>query len=68
MTHHNPQWRKSSFSSQGSDCVEMADLGEGAVGIRDSKLGDASPVLTFTRLELGAWLAGAQAGEFDDLI
>ncbi|MBB6416081.1 DUF397 domain-containing protein [Streptomyces sp. AK010] len=29
-------WRKSSFSSSGGDCVEVADLGPG-VGVRDSK-------------------------------
>ena len=59
-------WRKSTFSNNGS-CVELADLGGGVVGVRDSKLGDASPVLRFTRGEIDAWLAGAQAGEFDDL-
>lgn len=60
-------WRKSTFSSQNSDCVELADLGDGTLGVRDSKLGDASPVLRFSRTEIGAWLAGAKAGEFDDL-
>ena len=66
MNHHS-QWRKSSFCGQNSDCVEMADLGNGAIGVRDSKLGATSPVLTFTRAELGAFLSGARAGEFDDL-
>lgn len=59
-------WRKSSFSHD-NGCVEFADLGDGMVGVRDDKLGDASPVLSFTRGEINAWLQGAKAGEFDDL-
>lgn len=34
-----PVWRKSSHSGSGanSDCVEVADLGSGRIGFRDSK-------------------------------
>jgi hypothetical protein len=60
-------WRKASFSGQNGSCVELADAGDGIVAVRDSKLGDASPILRFTRAEVAAWLAGAKAGEFDDL-
>ncbi|MWA03328.1 DUF397 domain-containing protein [Actinomadura sp. LD22] len=36
MSAH-PAWRKSSYSSsQGDNCVELADLGD-TVGVRDSK-------------------------------
>ena len=59
-------WRKATFSDN-NGCVELADLGDGIVGVRDSKLGDDSPVLRFTQAEVAAWLAGAAAGEFDDL-
>lgn len=63
-----PQWRKSSFSgSQQGDCVQLADFGSGTVGVRDSKLGDDSPVLTVSRSELAALVAGIRGGEFDDL-
>jgi hypothetical protein len=42
------QWRKSSFSgAQGGDCVETAIRG-GHVLARDSKLGESSPVLTWS--------------------
>lgn len=60
------QWRKSTYSDNGK-CVELADLGDGFVGVRDDKLGDASPVLRFTRDEMRAFLAGAREGQFDDL-
>lgn len=58
-------WRKSSYSVD-NNCVEIADAGPQVV-VRDSKLGDASPVLHFTRAEFAAWLDGCKAGEFDDL-
>jgi hypothetical protein len=45
----------------------MAGLGDGTIGVRDSKLGDDSPVLCFTRHEILALLRGAKAGEYDDL-
>lgn len=45
-------WRKSAHS-EGSNCTE-AGHGQGVVGVRDSKLGEASPVLEFTPL---AWQA-----------
>jgi len=61
------RWRKSSYSNNG-DCVELAPLGDGMVGIRDDKLRDDSPVLRFTRAEMLAFLQGAKAGEFDDLV
>ena len=38
------EWQKSSRSQTQGNCVELR-LGEGSVQIRDSKLGDASPVL-----------------------
>ena len=59
-------WRKSSYSHD-NGCVELADLGDGIVGVRDSKLGRGSPILRFTQAEVEAWLAGSKAGEFDDL-
>lgn len=59
-------WRKSSFTNNGT-CFELADLGPDVVGVRDSKLGEESPVLGFSRAEIQAFIAGAKAGEFDDL-
>ena len=61
----NPEWRKSSFSSSNSDCVEIAPTDDGVM-IRNSNDLDQG-VMTFTRAELSAFIAGAKAGEFDDL-
>jgi hypothetical protein len=61
-----PVYRKSSFSND-NGCFELAGLGDGVVGLRDSKLGDGSPVLRLTRSQLAGLLEGAKAGEFDDL-
>jgi hypothetical protein len=61
------KWRKSSFSNGGgSACVEFAPTDDG-VAMRDSKLGDASPILYFSEAQMAAFLAGAKNGEFDDL-
>jgi hypothetical protein len=58
------RWRKSSFSGL-SDCVEVAELDDGRIGVRNSKAPDAG-MAVFTRQEIDAFLQGAQAGEFDD--
>ena len=34
---HDVVWRKSSWSAFNGDCVEVADLGGGLIGVRDSK-------------------------------
>jgi hypothetical protein len=57
-------WRKSSFSGSGNACVEVADLATGT-GIRDSKLGDRSPVLSVTTAHWSAFTAGVRSGDFD---
>lgn len=58
-------WRKSSFSDP-DDCVEMARLPDGRTAVRNSNHRDAGTVV-FTPPEMAAFLAGAKAGEFDDL-
>ena len=63
---HDLAWRKSSYSSSNGQCVEVAATGSG-IAVRDSK-NPHGPVLVYTRAEIAAFLAGAKAGEFDDLI
>ncbi len=51
-----PVWRRSSHSSsQGDNCVELANLGE-VVGVRDSKDPDG-PSLVITRVALATLVA-----------
>ncbi|MFB7270909.1 DUF397 domain-containing protein [Streptomyces sp. NPDC056244] len=57
------RWVKSSKSATGPYCVEVADLGGGAVAIRDSRRQDL-PSLRFTAEEWAAFRDGVREGEF----
>jgi hypothetical protein len=58
MTAHTGlTWRKSSYSERQNNCVETT-TGPAAVYVRDSKLGEASPILSVTP---GAWAGFASA-------
>jgi hypothetical protein len=56
-------WRKSTFSGTGSDCVEVAELADGSFLVRNSRRPDAG-TLAFTPTEMQAWVRGCAAGEF----
>jgi len=56
-------WRKSSYSTNNGNCVEVAQNLPGIVAVRDSKDPDG-PVLVFTADEWRAFVSGARAGEF----
>jgi hypothetical protein len=58
------RWRTSSFTDN-ETCVEVADLPGGDRLVRDTKLGETSPVLRFTASEWEAFISGVKAGEFD---
>jgi Domain of unknown function (DUF397) len=60
----SPNWLKSSLSFSNSNCVEVADLPGGRIGVRHSKDADG-PVLRFTPDEWHAFLGGVRNGEFD---
>ncbi|WP_433756561.1 DUF397 domain-containing protein [Nocardia sp. CA-135398] len=57
------KWFKSSYSEGGAQCVEVAWLAEGRVGVRDSK-NPTGPALVFSPGEWDAFAAGVQGGEF----
>ena len=57
-------WIKSSLSYANGNCVEVASLPGGTVGVRNSR-DSAGPVLRFTPEEWHAFLGGVRNGEFD---
>ena len=59
-----PRWIKSSLSFSNGNCVEVAHLPGGHIGVRDSKDPEGA-VLRFTPDEWNAFLGGARNGEFD---
>jgi hypothetical protein len=59
-------WRKSTWSSGGDNCVEVAFARDGSVGVRDSKQHGLGPVLEFTPSEWEAFVGGVRGGEFDE--
>ena len=57
-------WIKSSLSYANGNCVEVATLPGGEIGVRNSRE-PAGPVLRFTPDEWHAFLGGVRNGEFD---
>ena len=51
--NYGESWRKSSYSMSNGQCIEVARLVAGHIGVRDSKAAEG-PVLRF---EPGAWTA-----------
>jgi len=59
-----PEWVKSSLSFANGNCVEVANLSGGEVGVRNSR-DAAGAVLRFTPDEWHAFIGGVRNGEFD---
>lgn len=58
------KWFKSSHSGGRTDCVEVAWLADGLVGVRDSK-NISGPALVFDSEVWGSFANGLRAGGFD---
>jgi Domain of unknown function (DUF397) len=58
-------WHKSTYSGNQGGCVEVADLDDGRVAVRDTKQHGQGPILIFTSHEWSTFILGAKAGEFD---
>lgn len=61
---NNPgrEWRRSSWSYGGGNCVEVTAPHGACIDIRDSK-DPQGPVLRFTSVHWNAFLAGVRSGE-----
>jgi len=55
-------WRKSSYSGNGGNCVEVAGNLPGVVAVRDSK-NPGGPALVFSPDDWAAFIAGVRDGE-----
>ena len=63
MTEFIGPFRKSSYSMQEGNCVEVADTATGSRAVRDSK-DQAGPLLTFAPGGWQAFMASAKSGAF----
>jgi hypothetical protein len=59
-------WRKSTHSNGGTNCVELAALPDGDIGMRNSRHPEGA-VLAWPRQAIAEMLAAMKANEFDDL-
>jgi hypothetical protein len=59
----DPKWIKSSRSFANGNCVEIAALPDGMIGIRDSK-NPEGPILRFAPDEWKAFIGGVRRREF----
>ncbi|MFD4406574.1 DUF397 domain-containing protein [Nocardia sp. NPDC058499] len=62
--HDSATWRKSSFSGNSGNCVEVGRYPNGTIGIRDTKQNGRGPVLHLSAGEFAAFLSGVKDGEF----
>ena len=62
--HAALRWAKSSYSSGHAQCVETAVVAGGRL-VRDSKLGDSSPVLAVSAGEWSSFTAKLKSGGLD---
>jgi hypothetical protein len=61
------RWRKSTASNPNGNCVELAEVADGLVALRNSRY-PAGPVVVGSRAAVAAFVCGARDGEFDDLV
>lgn len=61
------RWHKSRRSNSQGNCVEMAELPDGDIAMRNSRHPEG-PALIYTRPEIAALILGAKDGDFDNLI
>lgn len=57
-------WRKSRRSNPSGNCVELAQLADGWIGVRNSRY-PQGPALAYPRAEMAAFIDATKHGEFD---
>lgn len=60
-------WQKSRRSNSQGNCVELAELPDRRIAVRNSRHPDG-PALIYTRMEIEALILGAKDGDFDHLL
>jgi hypothetical protein len=60
-------WQKSHHSNPTGSCVEMAQLPEGEIAVRNSRYPNG-PALIYTKAEISALILGVKDGEFDRFV
>ena len=61
------RWLNSRRSNPSGNCVEVAELPDGGVAVRNSR-DPEGPALIYTSAEITAFILGAKDGDFDHLI
>jgi hypothetical protein len=61
------RWRKSRASNPTGSCVEIAELPDGAIAVRNSR-DKRGLALIYPRVAIAAFLLAAKDGEFDALV
>jgi hypothetical protein len=57
-------WRKSRRSNPSGNCVELAELGGGAIAVRDSRQ-RSGPALIYSRTEIAILIGRVRRGTLD---
>lgn len=66
LTERTPRWRKSSLSNPSGACVQVAQLDDGEVGLRQSRQ-PHGPVIVVPGAEFARLLAAIKRGDWDHL-
>lgn len=61
------RWQKSRRSNSQGNCVELAQVADDHVAVRNSRHPDG-PALVYTRDEMTVFIEGAKDGDFDHLL
>ncbi|MFD0275046.1 DUF397 domain-containing protein [Kitasatospora sp. NPDC127111] len=64
MTHRGTSWRKSSYSGDAGQCIEVADGFADVMPVRDSK-DPNGPALVFPSEAWASFISAVRNGEFD---